>query len=112
MISKIRDRLENIDCLTRDIQFHRDYVLWPAFIAAVESVEVSLLHCALIGFSKASRRGMGNILKAKEVVMEAWRRVDCQINDGEQVELGPVDWSGYEEDGQFYHADIDGMHGL
>ncbi|EXK80659.1 hypothetical protein FOQG_14796 [Fusarium oxysporum f. sp. raphani 54005] len=94
LIGKIWDRLENIDCLTpREIQLHRGNVLWPAFIAAVESVQVELRHRALIWFSKASKRGVGNVPRAKEVVMEVWRRVDRQAGDEcESLDLGPVDW--------------------
>ncbi|KAH6955699.1 histidinol dehydrogenase-domain-containing protein [Ilyonectria sp. MPI-CAGE-AT-0026] len=93
LVRKVWDRLENIDCLTRDIQLHRGNVLWPAFIAAAESVEVHLRHRALIWFSKAARRGVGNTLRAKEVVMEVWRQVDRHMNpDGDPVGIGPVDW--------------------
>ncbi|KAG5801695.1 hypothetical protein H9Q74_000035 [Fusarium xylarioides] len=94
LIRKVWDRLENIDCLTpHEVQLHRGNVLWPAFIAAVESVQVELRHRALIWFSKASKRGVGNIPRAKEVVMEVWRRVDRQTGQGsEPLDLGPVDW--------------------
>ncbi|KAM0433356.1 hypothetical protein ACHAPT_004233 [Fusarium lateritium] len=94
LASKVWDRLENIDCLTpRDIQLHRGNVLWPAFIAAVESIRVELRHRALIWFSKAAKRGVGNTRRAKEVVMEVWRRVDRQMYpDEEPVGMGPVDW--------------------
>ncbi|RSL69670.1 hypothetical protein CEP54_002194 [Fusarium duplospermum] len=94
LVRKVWDRLENIDCLTpRDIQLHRGNVLWPAFIAAAESIRVDLRHRALIWFSKAAKRGVGNTLRAKEVVMEVWRRVDRQMYpDEELVGMGPVDW--------------------
>ncbi|KAF4957601.1 hypothetical protein FSARC_11240 [Fusarium sarcochroum] len=94
LIRKVWDRLENIDCLTPpEIQLHRGNVLWPAFIAAAESVQVELRHRALIWFSKASKRGVGNIPRAKEVVMDVWRRVDRQTSqECEPLDLGPVDW--------------------
>lgn len=100
LVGKIWDRLENIDCLTPwDTQRHRGNVLWPAFIAAVESIQVELRHRALIWFSKAARRGIGNIPRAKEVVMEVWRRVDrLMYSDGEPVGLGPVDWRAVMRD--------------
>ncbi|KAJ4116106.1 hypothetical protein NW768_011078 [Fusarium equiseti] len=94
LVRKVWDHLENIDCLTPpDIQFHRGNVLWPAFIAAVESIQIELRHRALIWFHKAAKKGVGNTLRAKELVMEVWRRVDRQIDrDSEPVDLGPVDW--------------------
>ncbi|KAM0228561.1 hypothetical protein ACHAPO_010639 [Fusarium lateritium] len=94
LIGRIWDRLENMDSITpRDTQLHRGNVLWPAFIAAAESTQVELRHRALIWFAKATKRGVGNIPKAKQVVLEVWRRVDRldYFEDGHSG-LGPVDW--------------------
>ena len=96
-VGVVLDCLENIDCITRDTHIRPANTLWPAFIAAVEAVNVDLRHRALIWLSKASQRGLGNVSRAKEVVMETWRRVD-RIWDSDAERplvrqgLGPVDW--------------------
>ncbi|KAK5955173.1 hypothetical protein OHC33_003853 [Knufia fluminis] len=97
LVCKVLDRLENIDCLTRDTEIRPASTLWPAFIAAVEAVNVDLRHRALIWFSKAAQKGIGNIPRAKELVMEIWRRVDRQLASNDSLlslnhGLGPVDW--------------------
>ncbi|KAF2021827.1 hypothetical protein BU24DRAFT_488166 [Aaosphaeria arxii CBS 175.79] len=100
LISNIWDRLENIDCITpRETQLQRGNVMWPAFIAAVESIQVELRHRALIWFSKAAERGVGNVLEAKKVVLEVWRRVDrLRSRDDEPTGLGPIDWRAVMHD--------------
>lgn len=103
-VAKVFDRLENIDCLTRGTDIRPANTLWPAFIAAAEATNVSLRHRALIWFSKAARRGIGNIPRAKELTMEIWRRVDrqlCDDDDGlfsDNHGLGPVDWRSVMEE--------------
>ncbi|CRK24414.1 hypothetical protein BN1723_013297, partial [Verticillium longisporum] len=102
VIRKIWDHLENLDCLTRDTPMGRGNTLWPAFIAAAESFEVDLRHRAICWFARASKKGIGNIPRAKEVVMEVWRRVDRQLYDDDEnglsYGLGPVDWRDVMED--------------
>jgi hypothetical protein len=97
LIGKILDRLENIDCLTPQLEVGPANTLWPAFIAAVEAIDVDLRHRVLIWFSKAAKKGIGNIARAKQLVMEIWRRVDRQVCDDEDLlllnhGLGPIDW--------------------
>lgn len=95
VVRQVWDRLENLDCLTRDISTKRGNTLWPAFIAAVESNDIELRHRAISWFAKACKKGVGNVKRAKEVVLEVWRRVDRQVSDSDLSSshgLGPVDW--------------------
>lgn len=96
-IGKILERLENIDSLTRGTRVRPANTLWPAFIAAVEAVDVGHRHRALIWFSRAAKRGIGNIPRAKDLVMETWRRTDRFLWNDEELlvsnnGLGPIDW--------------------
>lgn len=92
-VRKTLDSLENIECFTRDAKTQAANTFWPAFIAAVEAVEVGLRHRAFIWMSRAAKRGFGNVTRAQKVVMETWRRVD-RWRDDEPLRrgLGPVDW--------------------
>lgn len=95
VVRQVWDRLEVLDCLTRDISTERGNTLWPAFIAAVESYDIELRHRAISWFAKACKKGVGNVKRAKEVVLEVWRRVDRQISENDLSSshgLGPVDW--------------------
>ena len=95
LVSKALEYLENVDALSSDIAIAN--TLWPGFIAAVEAVDMPLRHRALIWFARAKRHGIGNITKAKDLVMEVWRRVDRQTwvspdRKNLQSELSHVDW--------------------
>lgn len=92
-VRKTLDSLENIECFTRDAKTQAANTFWPAFIAAVEAVDVGLRHRAFIWMSRAAKRGFGNVTRAQKVVMETWRRVD-RWRDDEPLRrgLGPVDW--------------------
>lgn len=95
LVSKTLEHLENVDALSSDIAIAN--TLWPGFIAAVEAVDMELRHRSLIWFARAKRHGIGNIAKAKALVMEVWRRVDRQIwvspgHKAERSELSHVDW--------------------
>lgn len=95
LVSKALEYLENIDALTIDIAVAN--TLWPGFIAAVEAVDTDLRHRALGWFARARRHGIGNIAKAKALVLEVWRRVDRQRYVSHErkdlsSELGPIDW--------------------
>ncbi|CAK7206777.1 hypothetical protein SEUCBS139899_009583 [Sporothrix eucalyptigena] len=100
LVSKALEHLENVDALSSDIAIAN--TLWPGFIAAVEAVDKPLRHRALVWFARARRHGIGNIAKAKALVMEVWRRVDRQMAVGgaagkkrkgtAQTELSRVDW--------------------
>lgn len=95
LVSKALEHLENVDALSSDIAIAN--TLWPGFIAAVEAVDMPLRHRALIWFARAKRHGIGNIAKAKDLVMEVWRRVDRQTwvspdRKNLQSELSHVDW--------------------
>jgi hypothetical protein len=94
LVERLMDHLENIDCLTEGTKIRPAMALWPAFIAAVEAIDVELRHRALAWFSKAMKKGIGNIPRAKEVVMATWRET-CRRLDGEPAPergLSPVDW--------------------
>lgn len=106
LVSRALEHLENIDVLSGDLTMAN--TLWPAFIAAVEAVDTPLRHRALIWFVRAKRHGIGNIIMAKNLVMEVWRRVDRQKtwvsardgpqplnegdNDRKSRQLSHVDW--------------------
>ncbi|XXG94081.1 hypothetical protein Hte_000333 [Hypoxylon texense] len=96
LVSKALEHLENVDALSNDMAIAN--TLWPGFIAAVEAVDMELRHRALIWFARAKRHGIGNIGKAKALVMEVWRRVDRQPratleeSKSQRSQLGHVDW--------------------
>jgi hypothetical protein len=95
LVAKALEHLENVDALSSEMAIAN--TLWPGFIAAVEAVDMDLRHRALIWFGRAKRHGIGNIAKAKALVMEVWRRVDRQTwaapeNKHLRSELGNVDW--------------------
>lgn len=95
-VRTILDCLETIDCLARDTKLQPANTLWPTFIAAVEAVDVDLRHRALRMLAKAAKRGLGNVIRAKRVVLEAWRRTD-RLRDAPSANfivqgLSPVDW--------------------
>ncbi|KAI6081276.1 hypothetical protein F4821DRAFT_249677 [Hypoxylon rubiginosum] len=95
LVSKALEHLENVDALSNDMAIAN--TLWPGFIAAVEAIDMELRHRALIWFARAKRHGIGNISKAKALVMEVWRRVDRQPRaslerKGQILQLGHVDW--------------------
>ncbi|EXJ92920.1 hypothetical protein A1O3_01476 [Capronia epimyces CBS 606.96] len=95
LVRKIFDRLENIDCLTEGTKVRPSVALWPAFIAAVEAMDVESRHRALIWFSKAAKRGIGNIPRAKDIVMATWRATDRRTyGETSSIKrgLGPIDW--------------------
>jgi hypothetical protein len=105
LVAKALDHLENIDVLSGDAVVAN--TLWPAFIAAVEAVHTPLRHRALIWFVRAKRHGIGNIAKAKALVMEVWRRVDRQTwvrpEKGVQGgELSRVDWREVMQEMKMY----------
>jgi hypothetical protein len=94
-VSKALEHLENIDALTVDVPVAN--TLWPGFIAAAEAVDTDLRHRVLVWFARAKRHGIGNILAAKTLVLEVWRRVDrlagaTAKQRDHKTELGPVDW--------------------
>lgn len=95
LVSKALEHLENVDAMSSDIAVAN--TLWPGFIAAVEAVDMELRHRALIWFARAKRHGIGNISKAKALVLEVWRRVDRQTwvspeRKNVKNELSHVDW--------------------
>lgn len=95
LVSKALEHLENVDAMSSDIAVAN--TLWPGFIAAVEAVDMDLRHRALIWFARAKRHGIGNISKAKALVLEVWRRVDRQTwvspeRKNVKSELSHVDW--------------------
>ncbi|KAK5172375.1 uncharacterized protein LTR77_004014 [Saxophila tyrrhenica] len=97
LVGRVFDHLENIDALTKGSSVQPANTLWPVFIAAAEAFDVQLRRRALILFNRASKRGIGNIARAKELAMEVWRRVDRQTDAdgslcGVTSGLGPVDW--------------------
>ena len=95
-VEKVLECLESIDCLVRNTHVEPGNTLWPAFIAAAESMDVRLRQRALIWLARAARRGLGNVARSKEIVMETWRRVDRLADasgDGHATRgLGAVDW--------------------
>ncbi|KAL1957361.1 hypothetical protein VTO42DRAFT_6041 [Malbranchea cinnamomea] len=94
-VEKVLERLENIDCLTRGTEIRPANTLWPAVVAGCEAIDVPLRHRVLIYFSRASKRGIGNVPRAKQLVMEVWRRVDRYYDDESVMRwggLGPIDW--------------------
>ncbi|KAI1378849.1 fungal-specific transcription factor domain-containing protein [Hypoxylon crocopeplum] len=95
LVSKALEYLENVDALSSDMAIAN--TLWPGFIAAVEAVDMELRHRALIWFARAKRHGIGNIAKAKALVMEVWRRVDRQPwasseRKSQRSQLSHIDW--------------------
>jgi len=60
-------------------------LLWPLFVAAVEAITPEDRILAGEAFEGTEKRqGMNNIVRAREVVKEVWRRVD--IDDGIEVD--------------------------
>lgn len=105
LVSTTLEHLENIDALAGDSIVAN--TLWPAFIAATEAIDTPLRHRAMIWFARARRHGLGNISKAKQLVMEVWRRVDRQtwVRPGRRNlsgELGHVDWRTVMEEKGMY----------
>jgi hypothetical protein len=95
LVSMALEHLENVDAMSSDMAIAN--TLWPGFIAAVEAIDMDLRHRSLIWFARARRHGIGNIAKAKALVMEVWRRVDRQTGAGSDrrhmnSELSHVDW--------------------
>lgn len=92
-VRRTLDYLETIECFTRDAETQPANTFWPAFIAAVEAVQVPLRHRAFIIMSRAVKKGLGNVIRAQEIVMETWRLTD-RILEGSTLEngLGPIDW--------------------
>ncbi|THV83526.1 hypothetical protein D6D26_10178, partial [Aureobasidium pullulans] len=109
LVSKLFDHLENIDCLTCGTDIRPANTLWPGFVAACEAIDTDLRHRALIWFARASEHGIGNISRAKDLVMDVWRRVDRQTfaksNSPTGVPdiagLGPIDWRIVMEESGF-----------
>lgn len=96
-VSKILDCLESIESLTGTLPVKPANTLWPAFIAAAEAVDVSSRHRALIWLTRMALRGLGNVVRAKEMVKEIWRQVDrtwcpTSVSSLDRRGLGPVDW--------------------
>ncbi|KAH8698420.1 fungal-specific transcription factor domain-containing protein [Talaromyces proteolyticus] len=94
-VDKILESLENIDCLTRGAKVRPASTLWPCFVAGCEAIETSLRHRAFIWLSKMAKRGFGNVERAKQLVMEVWRKTDRHLDDETKIYplgLGPVDW--------------------
>lgn len=96
-VSKILDCLETIESLTGTLPVKPANTLWPAFIAAAEAVDVSSRHRALIWLTRMALRGLGNVVRAKEMVKEIWRQVDrawcpTSVSSLDRRGLGPVDW--------------------
>ncbi|VUC20402.1 unnamed protein product [Clonostachys rosea] len=96
-VSRVLDYLENIECLTRGTAARPANTPWPAFIGGVEAVDMELRHRALLWFRRASRRGMGNISRAKGLLMEVWRRADRYADVDGSLPPSPqglsrVDW--------------------
>ena len=105
LVSKAFEHLENVDALSADIPIAN--TLWPGFIAAIEAVDMPLRHRAMVWFARDKRHGIGNIAKAKELVMEVWRTVDRQAwvgpeRKGSRQELGHVDWRDVMRDRDMY----------
>ncbi|KAH8891128.1 hypothetical protein GQ53DRAFT_865866 [Thozetella sp. PMI_491] len=105
LVSKALEYLENVDALSSDIAIAN--TLWPGFIAAIEASDMPLRHRALIWFTRAKRHGIGNIVKAKDLVMEVWRRVDRQtwVNPTRknlESELSHTDWRQVMRDTGMY----------
>jgi hypothetical protein len=95
-VGKIFDCLESVDAVTTDTTARAGNTLWPAFIAAVEATKVELRQRALIWLARAARRGLGNLARWKEVIMETWRRVDrmheTRTRQTPGKGLAPIDW--------------------
>jgi hypothetical protein len=106
LVDKTLEHLENIDAIAAGCALAD--TLWPAFIAAAEAVNTPLRHRALIWFARARRHGIGNIAKAKQLVLEVWRRVDRQSwvtpqrRAGAVLDLGPIDWREVMEEKGMY----------
>lgn len=100
LAGKLFDCLENIDCLVRGLDDLPRYSLWPAFIASAEAVDVRLRHRAMSWFSMATKKNIGNIPRAKEVIMATWRKADSKLRDGHHVSRGLslADWRLVMED--------------
>ena len=101
-VGKIFDCLETVDAVTTDAVARPVNTLWPAFIAAAEATKIELRQRALIWLARAARRGLGNIMRSKDVVMETWRRVD-RLQEAKNRTmtgpgLGPVDWRSIMEE--------------
>lgn len=96
-VGKILDCLETIESLTGTLPIKPANTLWPAFVACAEAIDVASRHRALIWLSKMAVRGLGNIARAKQMIMEIWRRVDrtSDVGSGSSLcrrGLGPIDW--------------------
>jgi Fungal specific transcription factor domain len=66
-------------------------------VAAVEANDIELRHRALFWFTRAKRHGIGNIKKAKTLVMDVWRRADRKAQRATEQrplesELSDADW--------------------
>jgi len=60
-------------------------LLWPLFVAAVEAITPEDRILASEAFEGTEKRqGMNNIVRAREVVREVWRRID--IDEGIEVD--------------------------
>lgn len=95
LVAKALEHLENIDAISSETKVAN--TLWVAFIAAVEAVNERLRRRALSWFGRARRHRIGNIAKAKVLVMEVWRKLDlCDWQSPAcrdlNSELGSVDW--------------------
>ncbi|KGO43666.1 Protein of unknown function DUF3468 [Penicillium expansum] len=91
------DSLETIQCLTRGRSIRPAITLWPALVAACEAVDVELRHRCLQWFQNASAKGIGNLSRARALVLEVWKRTDRHLDTDGRLPpssrgLGFVDW--------------------
>ncbi|CAG9983001.1 unnamed protein product [Clonostachys byssicola] len=97
LVARVFDHLENLESLTRGTTVLPANTLWPAFIAGVEAIDVDNRQRALLWFRRASKRRFGNVARAKQLLLEVWRRVDRNIDSSGHLprssqSLSGVDW--------------------
>ncbi|PYH88714.1 hypothetical protein BO71DRAFT_391053 [Aspergillus ellipticus CBS 707.79] len=87
-VDRVLECLENIDCLTHGADIK-------------SAIDTSLRHRVIIWLSRAAKKGVGNVERGKQLVMEVWRRTDRCLEDDcsrANLGLGPVDWRSVVKD--------------
>lgn len=85
LVQRSLDHLSAIDLLETEQKLEVCGLFWPVFITACEADHVGNLRArALHVFEKGTLLGIGNILSARKVAEELWRRRD---NDCEGLDI-------------------------